>query len=180
MLVYAAYSALQVSMVTVAQFIDSIEHLTAGSKAALKRHVQMDVFGAKLDADCNELFKEALQENLPATFNALERTAVKQTLKHPGEFLNRTLWFFVVILCASLAARHTEVSSTHLFCADLPCLDLGFRNVCWQRRSILLHSLQMLLPSGCLRKYSKHNVSACAFLSSKIMHVASVVLEGAC
>ena len=46
-------------MVTVAQFIDSIEHLTAGSKAALKRHVQMDEFGANLDADCHELFKEA-------------------------------------------------------------------------------------------------------------------------
>ncbi|KAL3148764.1 hypothetical protein ABBQ38_014175 [Trebouxia sp. C0009 RCD-2024] len=71
-------------MVTVAQFIDSIEHLTAGGKAALKRHVQMDEFGAKLDADCEELFKEALHENLPATFNALERTAVKRILKHHG------------------------------------------------------------------------------------------------
>ncbi|KAL0019104.1 hypothetical protein WJX77_005801 [Trebouxia sp. C0004] len=27
--------------------------------------------------------KEALHENLPATFNALERTAVKRILKHP-------------------------------------------------------------------------------------------------
>ncbi|KAL3138657.1 hypothetical protein ABBQ32_006415 [Trebouxia sp. C0010 RCD-2024] len=71
-------------MVTVAQFIDSIEHLTSGGKAALKRHVQMDEFGANLDADCDELFKEALHENLPATFNALERTAVKRILKHPA------------------------------------------------------------------------------------------------
>ena len=62
---------LQVSMVTVAQFIDSIEHLNANSKAALKRHVQMDEFGASLDADCDDLFKEALRENLPTTFNAL-------------------------------------------------------------------------------------------------------------
>ena len=75
-------------MVTVAQFIDSIEHLTAGSKAALKKHVEMDDFGANLDAECDELSKEALQENLPATFNALERTAVKRMLKHPGECLN--------------------------------------------------------------------------------------------
>ena len=71
-------------MVTVAQFIDSIEHLIA----ALKRHVQTDEFGANLDADCDELFKEALQENLPGTFNALERTAVKRVLKHPGEYLS--------------------------------------------------------------------------------------------
>ena len=69
-------------MVTVAQFIDSIEHLTAGSKAALKTHVQMGEFGANLDADC------ALQENLPVTFNALQRTAVKRILKPPGEYLN--------------------------------------------------------------------------------------------
>ena len=47
-------------MVTVAQFIDSIEHLTAGNKAALKRHVQMDEFGANLDADCDEVFKRQL------------------------------------------------------------------------------------------------------------------------
>ena len=43
-------------MVTVAQFIDSIEHLSAGGKAALKRHVQMDEFGANLDADCEGSF----------------------------------------------------------------------------------------------------------------------------
>ena len=72
-------------MVTVAQCIDSIEYLTAGSKAALKRHVQMTEFGANLDAHCDEVFKETLQENLPATFNALERTAVKRISKHPGE-----------------------------------------------------------------------------------------------
>ena len=74
-------------MITVAQFIDSIERLTAGSKAVLKRHVQMDEFGANLDADCDDLFKEALQENLPATFNAFERTAVKRMSKQPGEYL---------------------------------------------------------------------------------------------
>ena len=74
-------------MITVAQFIDSIERLTAGSNAVLRRHVQMDEFGANLDADCDDLFKEALQENLPATFNALERTAVKQMLKQLGKYL---------------------------------------------------------------------------------------------
>ena len=73
-------------MVTVGHFIDSIEHLHADSKAALKRHVQMDEFGAYLDADCDDLFKEAVQENLPATFNALERTAVKRIFKQPGEY----------------------------------------------------------------------------------------------
>ena len=70
------------------QIIDFIEHLTAGSKAALKRHVQTDEFGANLGADCDELFKEALQENLPGAFNALERTAVTRVLQHPGECLN--------------------------------------------------------------------------------------------
>ena len=34
------------------------------------------------------IVKEALHENLPATFNALERTAVKRILKHPGEYFN--------------------------------------------------------------------------------------------
>ena len=72
-------------MVTVGQFIDSIEHLAGDSKAAFERHVQMDEFGANLDANCDDLSKEALQENLPATFNALERTAFKQILKQPGE-----------------------------------------------------------------------------------------------
>ncbi|DBA88546.1 TPA: hypothetical protein ACH3X2_005017 [Trebouxia sp. C0005] len=71
-------------MVMTAQFIDSIEHLTAGSKAALKGHAQMDELEANLDAECDELFKEALQENLPAIYNALDRTAVKRILKHPG------------------------------------------------------------------------------------------------
>ena len=72
-------------MVTVAEFIDSIEHLTAGTKAALKAHVQTVEFGASLDADCDELFKETLQENLPAALNALQRTAIRRALKHPGE-----------------------------------------------------------------------------------------------
>ena len=54
----------------------------------LKGHVQMDGFEANLDAECDELFKETLQENLPATFNALESTAVKRVLKQPGECLN--------------------------------------------------------------------------------------------
>ena len=84
-------------MVTVAQFIDSIEHLNAGSKAALKRHVQMDEFGANLDADCDDLFKEALQENLPATFNALQRTAVKRILQQPGEYLCIDCWCLLLL-----------------------------------------------------------------------------------
>ena len=79
--------AVQVSMLPVAQFIDSIERLTAYSKAELRRHVQMKEFGASLDDVCDELFKEALQEHLPAKFNALQRTAVKRALKYPGEQL---------------------------------------------------------------------------------------------
>lgn len=98
-------------MVTIAQFIDSIEHLTAGRKAALKTHVEMDDFGAHLDAECDELFKEALRENLPATFNALECTAVKRMMKHPGECLICRLWFFIVTLHGSLPAKHTQASS---------------------------------------------------------------------
>ncbi len=75
-------------MVTVADFIDSIEHLTAGSKAELKSHVQKAEFGASLDAECDEIFKETLQENLPTTLNALHRTAVKRALKDSGEQFN--------------------------------------------------------------------------------------------
>lgn len=75
-------------MVTVAEFIDSIDHLTAGTKANLKSHVQKVEFGASLDSDCDEVFKETLQENLPATLNALHRTAVRRALTHPGEQLS--------------------------------------------------------------------------------------------
>jgi hypothetical protein len=50
--------------------------------------VQKVEFGASLDADCDEVFKETLQENLPATLNALHRTAVRQALKDSGEQLN--------------------------------------------------------------------------------------------
>ena len=72
-------------MLTVERFIDSIQDLSSDSRAGLKKHVQMRDFGALLDADCDELFKEALQDHLPATFNALECTAVKRALKSPGK-----------------------------------------------------------------------------------------------
>ena len=38
-----------------------------------------------VDADCDEVFQEVLQENLPATFNLLERARLKRALKQPGE-----------------------------------------------------------------------------------------------
>ena len=64
-------------MLTVERFIDSVEDLSPDSRAELKRHVQSHDFGASLDTDCNELFKDTLQDYLPAAFNGLERTAVK-------------------------------------------------------------------------------------------------------
>ncbi len=72
-------------MLTVQRFIDSIEDLSADNRAVLQKHVQSREFGTSLDADCDELFKEALQKDPPATFNALERTAVRRALKHPGK-----------------------------------------------------------------------------------------------
>ena len=72
-------------MVTISEFIDSIPHLSAGKKATLERHVQSQEFGASLDADCDEVFQEVLQDNLPATFNLLERATLKRALKQPGE-----------------------------------------------------------------------------------------------
>lgn len=72
-------------MLTVERFIDSVQDLSAARRAELKWHVQRRDFGASLDADCNELFKETLQDYLPAAFNALERTAVKRALKSPGK-----------------------------------------------------------------------------------------------
>ena len=41
------------------------------------KHVQSQEFGASLDADCDEVFQEVLQENLPATLNLLERATLK-------------------------------------------------------------------------------------------------------
>ena len=55
-------------MVAVAQFIYSIEHLAAASKAAVKMHV--DDFEAKLDADCDELFKERMCQHRCMLVNA--------------------------------------------------------------------------------------------------------------
>lgn len=75
-------------MVTVSEFIESIQHLSAGKKAALKTHVQSLEFGASLDADCNEIFLEALQGCLPVTLNVMECTRLKQALKQLGEYLN--------------------------------------------------------------------------------------------
>ena len=72
-------------MVTISEFINSIPHLSAGKKANLERHVQSQEFGASLDADCDDVFQEVLQENLPATFNLLERATLKRALKQPGE-----------------------------------------------------------------------------------------------
>ena len=72
-------------MVTISEFIDSIPHLSAGKKAILEKHVQSPEFGASLGADCDEVFQEVLQENLPATFNLLERARLKRALKQPGE-----------------------------------------------------------------------------------------------
>ena len=60
-------------MFTMSEFIHSIPHLSAGKKATLEKHVQSQEFGASLDADCDEVFQEVLQKNLPATFNLLER-----------------------------------------------------------------------------------------------------------
>ena len=72
-------------MFTISEFIDSIPHLSASAKATLQKHVQSQEFGGSLDADCDEVFLEVLQENLPATFNLLERARLKRALKQPGE-----------------------------------------------------------------------------------------------
>ena len=72
-------------MVTISEFIDSIPHLSAGTKATLKKHVQSQEFGASLHADCDEVFQEVSQKNLPATLNLLERATLKRALKQPGE-----------------------------------------------------------------------------------------------
>ena len=72
-------------MVTISKFIGSIPLLSAGKKATLEKHVQSQEFGASLNADCDEVFQEVLQETLPATFNLLERARLKRALKQPGE-----------------------------------------------------------------------------------------------
>ena len=72
-------------MVTILEFIDSIPHLSAVKKATLEKHVQSQAFGVSLDADCDEVFQEILQEIPPATFNLLERTRLIEALKQLGE-----------------------------------------------------------------------------------------------
>ena len=72
-------------MVTISEFIDSIPHLCAGKKATLEKHVQSQEFGASLDADCDGVFQEVLQEKPPATFSLLECARLKRALKQPGE-----------------------------------------------------------------------------------------------
>lgn len=81
-------------MVTVSQFIESLRHLSAGKKTILEEYVQSEDFGAKLDAECDEIFQEGLQQNPPATFSVLDRTALNRALKQLGEYLNcRRSWF---------------------------------------------------------------------------------------
>lgn len=64
-------------MVTISEFIDSIQYLSVGKKAALKTHVLSQEFGASLDAECNGNFLKALQGCLPVTLNAMERTRLR-------------------------------------------------------------------------------------------------------
>ena len=51
----------------------------------MEKHVQSQDFGVSLDADCDEVFQEVLQENPPATFNILEYARLKGALKQLGE-----------------------------------------------------------------------------------------------
>ncbi len=63
--------------VTISDSIDSIPHLSAGKKATLDEHVQSQEFGVSLDANCDEVFQEYLQENPPATFKFLQGARLK-------------------------------------------------------------------------------------------------------
>ena len=72
-------------MSTVVDFINSIENLDDSCKGALKAHVQTREFGSNLDDDCDEAFKETLQNYLPETFSRLQCTRVKQALRLPGQ-----------------------------------------------------------------------------------------------
>ncbi len=72
-------------MVTISEFINSIPHLSAGKKAALEKQVQSQEFRVSLDADCDEVFQEVLQEIPPVAFNFLERARLKGALMQLGE-----------------------------------------------------------------------------------------------
>ncbi len=80
-------------MGTVAEFIDSIKHLSASSKADLQSHVQTQEFGSSLDAEFDKVFKQTLLENLPVKLSALHRTAVRQALEDSGEQSNFKMVF---------------------------------------------------------------------------------------
>lgn len=67
-----------IPMITVARLTDFIDQLSAGSKADVKDHMQKEEFGANLEGECGAMFQGCLTEMLPATFNAPERTAVRQ------------------------------------------------------------------------------------------------------
>ena len=98
-------------MGTVAEFIDSIPHLSASSKADLQSHVQTEEFGSSLDAEFDKVFKQTLLENLPVKLSALHRTAVRQALEDSGEQSNFKMVFVFSYACCMTTG--TKCSSSH-------------------------------------------------------------------
>lgn len=110
-------------MVTVSQFIESLQYLSAGKKTTLEEYVLSEDFGAKLDGECDEVFQEGLQQHPPATFNVLDRTSLKRALKQLGEYLNcRRSWFYFcslhTMLCAQLSLL-TKLPLSYLLQQDI-------------------------------------------------------------
>ena len=79
-------------MMTLAQCIGSDQHLDADSKAALKRLWQKGGVWSQL-ADCDELFKEALQEG-----QQVVQRAVKRALESTGKYFASRLCLSTVDL----------------------------------------------------------------------------------
>lgn len=69
----------------VGDFISSIREFQDDEKQILKEWVTSERFGAKLDGECNDTFKETLSNNPPPTFNLLQSTVVQRAARLQGE-----------------------------------------------------------------------------------------------
>ena len=73
---------LQDWMVVVEAFVDALNHFAPEQKEGLKQHLAG--LGADPHSEYDAAVKETLRDNLPSWLNSVQRTAVRQAVRDPG------------------------------------------------------------------------------------------------
>lgn len=143
MFVQAANSALQESVVAVARFIDSAQHFATASKVALKMHVHMDEFGAKLDAvmSCSSRICKRIYQQCLTHSNQADLKAAWQVLMYRAQGVAVPLCLALTCICVliftvqvcfqlysepmtdeGLSGRHKQLCTMiHMLCGQSLC-----------------------------------------------------------